>query len=228
MVDEIFLADLGDRLPVQRTLFLPVAGASAVIGQYAARRMFVRVEFQLAVAEPVQIGALALRAAKIMAADADGNDPLDVGVGKGAIDPGSAMHAAVEFDPIRMIVEMDQRRRTGLAFKRVIKQEGGDVVEIARPHETQLRGLARRRPVLDDLAAEVVKGALFAPQSNLLPGILAEILVRACKFARAHEVGLQLQRIIKMKKQQLHGLISGQRASEADRAGRAPGRSLLG
>ncbi len=66
-VDEIFLADLRNGFPVQRPFLLPVAGAAAIIGQHTARRVFIRVEFQLAFAEPVQIGALALGATKVAA-----------------------------------------------------------------------------------------------------------------------------------------------------------------
>ncbi len=135
------------------------------------------------------------------------------------------MHAAFEGDPIRMIVEMDEGRGNRLSLQRSFEKQGCHMMKIARAHEAELRILAERRGALGDITGELGKSILPTPEPDRLAGSLVEILMRARKLAGAHEIGLQLQRIIEMKKKELHRLISGLRASEAGRVGQAPDRS---
>ena len=64
----------------------------------------------------------------------------------------------------------------------------------------------------DNIAAEFGKRLLLAPEPDHFAGSFVDVLARAGKLAGAHEVWLQLQRIIEMKKKELHRLISGLRA----------------
>jgi hypothetical protein len=69
-----------------------------------------------------------------------------------------------------------------------------------------------------NVTAELEEVLLFAPQSDFSAGTHVEMLVRACKHTGTHEVGLQLQRVIEMKKKELHEPNAEPRESTIDQA----------
>lgn len=85
------------------------------------------------------------------------------------------------------------------------------MVEIARSHETQMRLLLIANHLPGKTAVEGIDGRLVAPQTNHQAVVFRVDLARAGSHTGAHEVGLQLQRIIKVKKEELHPIISWRR-----------------